>query len=204
MVRSKSATVEVIEIEEFKVRYIKSNPPHLEAKIIFNRDHISQKLVFTMMNIAHIHGFSCSAPVFRNVEDGSMTFIVGTILPSARSKDKYLKRILGCLYDIREFSELFSKQLDFSRLDLTMFGGIDIDAFYPEQLAAVRDQHYNGSWKKFRKALEEEQRFEEADVITKCYEFEKINKKDMGLVGHKLGYMLNMLSEGLGSNFDIN
>jgi len=204
MVRSKSVTAKVIEVEGFKIIYVRSNPPRLVAKIVFDRDHISQRLVFTMMNLAFAHGFGCSAPIFKNAKNNSMTFIVRAILPSARSKEKYIQKVLDCLYDIKEFSELFSKQLDFSRLDLTMFGEIDLDRFYPEQLAAVRDQHYGGSWKRFREALEEEQRFEEADVVAKCYEFERINKKDIGLVGHKLGYMLNMLDESLGSNFDVN
>ena len=199
-----SANIELIPVNGFKILYFKTNPPRMEAKVIFDRDNISQRLIFTLMNITHAHGLGCSAPTFKGIDDPAMTFLIGTILPSARSKKKYVEKLHACLLDIQEFSQLFIEQLDFSRLDLTMFADLDVDAFYPEQLAAIRDQHYGGSWEKFFKAMQEEQRFEEAEVVEKCHEFEKINGKDIGLVGHKLNYMLNMLEEGLGSNFEIN
>jgi hypothetical protein len=157
-----------------------------------------------MMDITHAHGFGCSAPMFKDLEDLSMTFVIGTFLPSIRSKNKYVNQLLGCLFDIREFSILFLKQLDFNLLDLSMFEGVDLNVFYPEQLAAVRDQHYGGSWEVFKKAMQMEQRLEEVEIIQKCQEFEGINKKDIGLVGHKLNYILNMLDENLGNDFGVN
>ena len=196
--------LEVITVDGFNMIYFKSVPPCLEAKVIFDRDHISQKLVFTIMNITYQHGFSCSAPRFKEIEDPSMTFMIGTFLPSARSKTKYVEKMVGCLHEIAKFSKIFINQLDFSTLDLSMFGGIDLNKFYPEQFAALRDQQYNGSWEKLLKAMEEEERFEDAEIVVRCKEFEKINNKDIGLVGHKLNYMLNLLNETLGGNLETN
>lgn len=203
MIKDDSVRIEVISMEGFKFLYVKDDPPRLEAKIIFNKDHISQRLIFKLMNITHTHGFGCSAPIFSNIEDPSMTFVIGTILPSVRQKQKYITRLIACLIDIHEFTKQFINQLDFSRLDLTMFNGIDLGHFYPEQFAAIRDQHYGGSWDKFYNAMRSEKRFNEAEVIKKCHKFEQINKKDIGLVGHKLTYVLSMLNTNL-KNIELN
>jgi len=189
--------IDIIELESFIVLHIKSKPHRIEAKVVFDRDNISQKLIFTLMDIAHIHGFGCSAPTFQGSEDSSMTFLVGTILPSSRSLNKYLKRIHSCLYSIAEFSKEFSRQLDFSQLDLTMFSDLDIK-FHPEQLAAIRDQHYSGSWKMFHDNMVSESRSEEADLINRCVKFEQANEKDLGFVGYKLSNMLDMIEMPFG------
>jgi hypothetical protein len=196
--------VNVIEVEGFKVLHITTKPQRLEAKVIFDKNDISQKLIFTVMDITHAHGFGCSAPIFNGVSDPNMIFLVGTILPTSRSLNKYLKKMLVCLYGLYDFYQNFSEQLDFSKLDLTMFGGIDLQLFNPEQLAAVRDQHYMGSWDTFYQEMKDSDREEEATVIEKCREFEKINNKDIGFVGHKLSSMLNMLDESLSNTFDVN
>ena len=39
----------------------------------------------------------------------------------------------------------------------------------------------------------DEERKEDAELIQCCMEFEEINDKDIGLIGHKLGYMLHIL-----------
>jgi len=195
MTKNNKYEVELIDVDSFKVLHICSSPPRLEAKVIFDRDHISQKLIFTLMEIAHAYGFGCSPPRFGGSDDPSMTFLIGTILPSKRSINKYVKKMKDCLIKIQIFADSFSKQLDFTILDLSMFGGIDLTGFYPEHLAALKDQHHNGSWEEFHDTMILEEREDEADMIRCCMEFEKINAKDVGFVGHKLGYMLHMLEQ---------
>ena len=187
--------IEVLEVEQFSIIHILSNPPRIESNVVFDRDNISQKLIFTLMEISHNHGFGCSPPHFKGPDDSTMTFLIGTILPTKKSFQKYTKKMYSCLLDIYEFASEFSRQLDFSQLDLSMFVGIDIDGFFPEQIAAVRDQHYNGSWVDFHDDLLDKENGLEIDVIERCIKFEKINDKDIGLVGHKLSYIIQMLDE---------
>jgi hypothetical protein len=195
MAKKDEYTVELIDVGGFKVLHILSKPQRLEAKVIFDRDHISQKLIFTLMEISHAHGFGCSPPHFRGPEDSSMTFLIGSILPSKRSLKKYVGRIQDCLSEIQVFASDFSQQLDFSTLDISMFGEMELEGFYPEHLAALRDQHYDGSWEEFYRAMVSEEREDEAEIVRRCKEFEETNAKDIGLVGHKLGYMLHMLDQ---------
>jgi hypothetical protein len=136
--------IEVVKLEEFVMLHVLSTPPRIESKVVFDRDNISQKLIFTLMDISHDHGFGCSQPHFSSPEDPTMTFLIGTILPTKKSFNKYAKRMYGCLADIKDFSNDFNKQLDFSQLDLTMFSDLDPIDFYPEQIAAIRDQHFGG------------------------------------------------------------
>lgn len=187
--------IDLLDVEDFKVLLINSKPPRIEAKVIFDRDHISQKLIFTIMEITHEHGFGCSPPHFNGPDDSSMTFLIGYILPSKRSLKKHLERIRECLDEVKTFANDFTQQLDFSQLDISMFHKIELSGFYPEHLAAVRDQNYNGSWKEFYEAMVSEDREDEAEIVQRCMEFEEINSKDMGLVGHKLGFMLHMLEQ---------
>lgn len=187
--------IDLLDVEDFKVLLINSKPPRIEARVIFDRDHISQKLIFTLMEITHEHGFGCSPPHFNGPDDSSMTFLIGYILPSKRSLKKHLERIRECLDEVKTFANDFTQQLDFSQLDISMFHKIELSGFYPEHLAAVRDQNYNGSWKEFYEAMVSEDREDEAEIVQRCMEFEEINSKDMGLVGHKLGFMLHMLEQ---------
>lgn len=187
--------VEAIDLEEFTVLLVKSRPPRLEAKVIFGKEHISQKLVFTLMDISHKHGFGCSSPKFGLPYEDAMTFLIGTPIPTQKSAGNYLSKMYECLLEITEFSNDFIKQLDFTRLDLTMFADADVENIFPEQLAAIRDQNYDGSWKEFYRDLVDEGQDEEADIVVKCIKFEELNKKDIGLVGHKLEYIFQGLEK---------
>ena len=202
--KQQDVKIEVLEFDELKILHILSKPPRIEAKIVFERDNISQKLIFTLMDISHTHGFGCSPPMFNGPDDPSMVFLIGTVLPTKRSLNKYVVKLRNCLEEVKDFYDSFSKQLDFSKLDVTMFGEVDLHEFFPQELAAVRDQHYNGSWEDFHNAMVEQGKTEEAEVVTKCVAFEEANDKDLGLIGHKLGYMLIMLEERLGVSFEIN
>lgn len=184
----------IVKVGQFSVLHIFSDPERIESKVVFDRDNISQKLIFTLMNISHNHGFGCSAPKFNGPTDPSMTFCIGTSLPTKKSLKKYLNKMHECLMDIKKFATNFNEQLDFDKLDLTMFKDVDLYDFYPEQIAAIRDQHFNGSWTSFKKALLTENKDLEADMIDRCKKFEKVNKKDLGLVGHKLSYMIDLIN----------
>ena len=186
--------IKIIELGQFSILHILSDPERIETKVVFDRDNISQKLIFILMDIAHNHGLGCSAPQFNNIDDPSMTFVIGTILPNKKSIKKYSQMIYNCLIDVCDFAEDFNRQLDFSILDLSMFSGMDPYSFYPEQLAAIRDQLFNGSWVTFKKSLITEHKKEDADLIDRCKKFEKINKKDIGFVGHKLLYMVDLMN----------
>jgi len=85
------------------------------------------------------------------------------------------------------------KQMDFSKLDLSMFNGSV--PFDPSLLAAVRDQHYGGSWDAFKKDMMDEERPTEAEIVARCQQFEQANSKDIGLVGQQLESTLSMLEE---------
>lgn len=179
--------------EKYKIHHIKTNPPRLEAKIVFDKEDISQKLIFTLMNLSHKHGFACSSPRFRPADDPSMSFLIGTILPDDKTEtlEHYSARLLVCLDAITDFADEFVRQLDFSCIDISMFepayGVCSTD------LAAVRDQYYEGSWSKFKTDLLNEGREEEAEILSSCMEFESLNNKDVGFVGHKLDSLLDFL-----------
>lgn len=185
----------VIKIEGFSVLHVLTEPERVESKVVFDRNDISQKLIFTLMNICHDYGFGCSAPKFNGPDDSIMTFYVGTFLPTKNSLNKFTKKLSECLSAINEFAKSFNQQLKFDNLDLTMFHGVDLYSFSPEQLAAIRDQHFNGSWALFKKSLVSENKDEEADIVERCKQFEKLNKKDIGLVGHKLSYIMELLQD---------
>ena len=125
--------IETINVEGFVILHVLSKPPRIETKVVFDRDNISQKLLFTLMDISHDHGFGCSSPYFNGPNDPSMTFLIGTYLPTNRSLKKYVKRMYDCLLDIKDFADDFNAQLDFSQLDLTMFSDVDPIDLYPEQ-----------------------------------------------------------------------
>ncbi len=196
--------IEIIEVEQFEIIHIASNPPRIESKVTFDRDNISQKLIFTLMEISHNHGFGCSPPNFNDSDESVMTFLIGTILPTKKSVNKYVKKLYNCLLDIVEFSNKFEDQLNFSSLDLSMFVGMDIEEFSPEQIAAVRDQNYGGSWESFYKDLVKKGKDLEADVINCCIKFEKINNKDIGLVGHQLSYLIQLIDDASEINTEVN
>lgn len=196
--------INVLKLGKFKVLRFNSSPPRLEAKIILDRDNISQKLIFTLMEITHQYGFACSPPSFKNFDSPEMIFLVGTISTGFLSTKKILNRLYLCLEAIDNFLKSFNKQLDFTKVDISMFGGIDLSQFRPTEIAAVRDQHYNGSWRDFKKALTQSGRNEEAEVIDKCIIFEEENKKDLGLVGHKLGRTLYMIENQYQDDLGIN
>lgn len=184
----------ILDIGEFKAFYFNARPPRLEAAVGFDADHFSQKLVFQLMDITHRHGFACASPKFGAGEDeGKLVFCIGTSLPSSRSLRRYSAKLHSCLKEISAFHEDFIQQMDFSRLDISMFNGTI--PFDPSLLAAVRDQHYGGSWDAFRKDMVDEERSVEAEIVARCQQFEKANSKDIGLVGQQLEHTLSMLEE---------
>jgi hypothetical protein len=197
--KSDKLKVETIEIGEFSVIRFFSKPQRIEAKVVFDKENISQKLIFRLMEITHMHGFGCSNPHFGDINDNYMLFFIGTTLPSPRSLKKYLQKMYNCLLDIRDFQNEFERQFDFSKVDISMFSNQNIDGFYPEHVAAVRDQHYNGSWTSLKNSLIEEGKLEDARLIDSCIKFETINDKDIGLIGHQLSKMLYLI-DGLETN----
>lgn len=184
---------EVIEIGDISILHFFSVPERIEAKVVFNRDDISQKLIFKLMDICHRYGVGIASPIFSGPDDAAMMFIIGTDVPNKRLLKRYVEKLCWCLEDVNEFSLEFDKQLDFSIIDLTMFADMESYEMHPEQVAAIRDQHFNGSWEKFKKVLLADGLREEAQMINRYKKFEKANKKDIGFVGHKLGYLMEML-----------
>lgn len=185
---------QIIEVGRFQAFYFGSTPPRLEAAVVFDSQTMSQKLVFQMMDISWRHGFGCSAPQFEDERD--LVFSIGAVLPSPRSLRRYTAKLQTCLEEVADFSADFARQLDFSRLDISMFSDIDPTTLDLSLIAAVRDQQYNGSWDRFLRAMREKGRKDEAHVVEKCRDFEQINKKDIGLVGNKLLDTLAMVGGG--------
>jgi hypothetical protein len=189
---------QIIDIGRFKALYFGSAPPRLEAAVVFDGHAISQKLVFQMMDISWRHGFGCGAPQFE--DEGEMVFSIGTILPSSRSLPRYAAKLSKCLEEMADFSADFARQLDFSTLDISMFQGLDPVELDLSLIAAARDQQYGGNWETFQRAMKESGRDEEAQIVERCQAFEKINGKDIGLVGNKLLDTLAMVSDGEGAH----
>jgi hypothetical protein len=187
----KEIKIDTIQLDKFNVMFVNSSPPRLEAKLEFDKQHSSQKLIFSLMEITHHHGFGCSPPFFGGREAVEMSFLIGTVVTSKRSVAKLLKRLHACLEEVVSFSESFISQLDFSNLNLSMFDDCVVGDV--EKIITLRDQYYEGSWKKLKNALLEEGLEEAAQMTVALQKFEKINKKDLGLVSHKLNYVLDLL-----------
>ena len=183
---------QIIKIGDFNVKYYKKIP-EIRAEILFEREHLSQKLLFSLMSITYEHGLSCSPPQFQGVSEEKLFFSISLTLSSTRIYKKGLEKMHACLLDITEFSKDFLKQLNFDNLDISMFEPEDIDVLFPEQLASLRDQQYEGSWTKMYEELKHFQQEEDAKLIKKCMEFETKNNKDLGFVGYKLNYFLELI-----------
>jgi hypothetical protein len=171
---------------------INSKPPKLEAKIAFNVKDMSQQLIFRIMNITHRRGISCSSPSIAN--DNDVIFLVGTFINGIFGQKKSVRILEKCLDDLKEFINDFDTQLDFSRADLSMFENVNLPKIDVMEIIAVRDQYFNGSWIVFRDEIIESGVADGVDIIDSCIEFEAINNKDLGLVGHKLAETLTILS----------
>lgn len=154
-----------------------------------------------MMDISWKHGFGCSAPRFQDA-DQKVLFSIGTVMPSERSLIRCSKRLQACLYDVAHLAADFARQMDFSRLDLSMFSDVDIQEFDPQLMAALRDQQYGGDWQKFKQAMEDSGREFEAKMVERCQEFEVSNSKDMGLVGNKLMHAIASLDDSAGKDLN--
>jgi len=191
----------LLKIGNFDIVHVLTEPERIESRIVFGRNDISQKLIFSLMDMTYNYGFGCSAPFFDNE---FMFFLIGGVLPNKKSLKKHTLMLCECLENVKLFVDSFNKQLDFTNIDISMFTEIDIDDFYPEQIAAVRDQQYDGSWNKFKKDLLKNGKDLEIDVIKKCIKFEKINKKDIGLVGHKLNYIIHLMETDIGDRTNSN
>lgn len=185
---------QIIDIGRFRALLFGSTPPRLEATVVFDGHTLNQKLVFQMMDISWRHGFGCSAPQFG--EKGDLVFSIGTVLPSPRSLRRYSSKLAACLEEVADFSAEFARQLDFSKLDVSMFGDLDPASLDLAFIAAVRDQQYNGDWNRFLRAMLEKGRKEEAKVVERCRDFERTNGKDIGLIGNKLLDVLAVVSGG--------
>jgi hypothetical protein len=170
---------------------------YCEDDVLITKDLYEYALANKFLKLKDFKGETIKIPIDTSTwgekNDSTMTFYVGAKLPNKKSLNNFSKKLSNCLKDISEFSKRFNKQLEFDMLDLTMFADIDIYSFSPEQLAAIRDQHFNGSWASFKKSLIVEEKVYEADIVDRCIKFEKLNKKDIGLVGHKLSYILELV-----------
>lgn len=194
--KSALVTARIVDIGPFKGFYFDTRPPRLEAAVVFDISHMSQKLLFRMMELSWKHGFGCAAPqLAQSGEETQFVLSIGTTLPSSRSVRKYSVRLQRCLSEIHDFTESFLGQLDFSTLDISMFEGLSYGEFDPQFMAALRDQQYGGSWTAFRRDMIKRGRLEEAEVVDRCRKFEHANSKDMGLVGEKLSQELATLAE---------
>jgi len=183
---------QIIKVGNFNVKYYKKIP-EIRAEILFERENLSQKLIFSLMAITYEHGLSCSPPQFQGVNEKNLYFSISLPLSSTRIYKKGLDKMHDCLLDIDKFSKEFLKQLNFDHLDISMFEPEDVDVLFPEQLAALRDQQYEGSWTKMYEELKHFQQEEDAKLIKKCMEFETKNNKDLGFVGYKLNYFLELI-----------
>lgn len=176
--------IEEIVVEEFAFQLIDTKNPRIEAQVLLGKENLILKLLYKLMEISHLHGFGCSAPFF--YENGnSVSLFIGTTIETRDNFDFYSQKLLACIREVKKFIDFFSNQINFSNIDISMFSDLDLNYFYPEQLATIRDQNYNGSWNDFIKDIEDNSEFD-TEVIKKCVEFEQVNNKDLGFVAIKL------------------
>jgi hypothetical protein len=183
--------IETIQLGKYNVMLVNSSPPRIEAKLEFDKQHASKKLFFSLMEISHHHGFGCSPPFFGGKENPEMSFLIGTVVSSKRTIAKLLNRLHACLEEMVSFSEVFISQLDFSNLDLSMFDGCLVGDV--EKIISLKDQYYGGSWQELEEDLLEGGQEEVVKMVVALQKFEKVNKKDLGLVSHKLEHILDLL-----------
>jgi hypothetical protein len=187
----KTDKVELIKSGNFTITCIHSNPIRVEAKIVFNLEHLSYKLLFNLMEIAHKHGFGCSSPTFNSQTDQTMYFLIGTIASSIRSVKPCVSRLEECLEEISAFSLYFLQQLDFSNVDMSMFDGVVIGDV--EKMVMIKDIYYNGSWDLLISSLKLG-RFAEAAVSAAVLrKFEEVNNKDLSFAAIKVNGVLDYL-----------
>jgi hypothetical protein len=180
--------IEEIVVEEFTFQFIDMKNPRIEAQLLLNKEDLVPKFLYKLMELSHLHGFGCSAPFF--YESGaSVSLFIGTKIEQKYDFDFYAQKLLICIREVKKFIEYFSNQINFSNVDISMFTDIDPNYFYPDQLATIRDQNYQGSWNGFIKDIENNTEYD-TQLIKKCIDFEKINNKDLGFVGLKLSSLL--------------
>jgi hypothetical protein len=193
MVKKEKLQVEKIYIENFPVFLTYSKPFRIDAKIIFNKDFLSQKLIFKLLEISYAYGFSCSSPYFGNNKSKYVTFFIGKILFNKKYLNQVEIILKDCLLEIKILKNNLIKQMNFFNLDISMFNDIKFDNLYFEYLTTIRDQNYNGSWKNYYNDMISMNKDDEANIIIKCIEFERVNLKDLGFVGHKLNLIFQVL-----------
>lgn len=195
---------QTIEHDKFDLIYIDSGKGRIEGTIVLDREDISQKLIFIIMTIAYDYGLGCSPPIFFGPDDNTMLFYISSCLQSKTTYKKALETLVQCMEDIQLFIEQLNNQLNFSSIDLSMFGDVDLNNFYPEEMAALRDQHYEASWDLFKERLLKDENFANADLVDKCKEFENVNKKDIGLVGFQLRKLISLINDDMFNKDDFN
>lgn len=198
----KELKMEILKLDDFEVMFFNSTPPRIEAKIEFDKNHISQKLIFTLMDITYSFGIGCSPPNFGDTDDDTVFFLLGMFVNSKKYKQNQLKRMNECLLKIVDFAEELNDQVDFSNINISMFDGSIIGDV--ERLSIIRDQSYQGSWDNFYKVLVEDGYEDAAEMILMLKEFEEVNNKNVGFVGHKLSYLLSTLLEEPQKNTVLN
>jgi len=193
-----------LEIGNHKVEYFNSNPSRMESKVLFDVNSISQKLIFSVMNITHKYGIGCSAPKFKGIDDQEMTFLLSEVISDCDDTNVYLNRFESCLDEIDKFKSYLETQLNFDKLDLSMFNDIITYDVFLTELASVKDQHYDGCWDAFKASMIDSGKLDEAKILGVCKKFEEVNKKDLALIGYKVEDLLTAYYEhDLSSNSDI-
>lgn len=193
----KEFTMEILKLDDFEVMFFDSIPPRVEAKIEFSKTHISQKLIFTLMDIAYSFGIGCSSPDFCDEEDDeTVFFLLSMIINSKKHMKNQLKNMNKCLLEVLAFAQDLNSHMDFSNVDLSMFDNVDPDTLGDiERLSTIRDQNYGGSWDVFHEVLSTEGLDDVAEMVFRLKQFEEINNKDVGFVGLKLNYFLATLCQ---------
>jgi hypothetical protein len=195
LLKRENQNMEILKLDDFEVMFFDSIPPRVEAKIEFSRTHISQKLIFALMDISYSFGIGCSCPNFYDSEDDdTVFFLLGMIINSKKHMKNQLKNMNKCLLEILNFAKDLNEQMDFSKVDLSMFDSLLIADV--EKLSVIRDQRYNESWDVFYEMMIVEGYEDAAQIILKLKKFEEVNNKDIGFVGAKLNYfLLNLYPE---------
>jgi hypothetical protein len=177
----------------YEIRRVVGNDiDQLEAYVIFNRQVISQRLIFLIMEMTFKYGISCSNPKFSNASD-TMCFKLSSPIYHSATLKRIQINFENCIREIKDFQKDLQRQLDFSKLDLTIFQGVDTSLFYAEHFSAVVNQYYSGDWNSYLNDMISQGRDMEAQFIEICMAVEQQCNVDIGLVGHALNEYLDQI-----------
>ena len=172
-------------------------PMSVNASISFEGGIKSSKLVRNIMNLCYSFGVGLTAPMLSQNSEDLMIFNLKQNIPSTRYAQKSYRHMKKCISTIEGYLSEVGKQMDFNKIDVSMFSDFDVDKINFDSIANQRDNKYNGSWENFMIDLKNTGNTVSVDLLEKCIEFEEKNNTDLGIITGQIADLLAMSKVGL-------